>query len=598
MGLLRGNILQNAQRVLASKVITNELLRVMMMIIIISVIVDLSFLKLYDLTPKDAYPRDQMLVFSCISAVFIISQIFILRYIRQQNMKFVKTKQFRVIHYVVTATQWVLTFLILYVIFQMWFESSFDIRAVIAGITLSYGLGIMMTGFLSYQLFIWLRSNRGLTILLYLLSSSVITVSAFFTLLFLDSVSAMYTEVTPKISGTGLYLTPFQNTSLLLANVFAILSFIITWFATAVLLNYRSNQIGRIRYRIIVALPLVYFLTQFVSLFTDEFAPLVSIDPVTFTITLTLIFTLSKLAGGILFGFAFWSIAKTIDDEFIVAKNLIRLAGYGFVILFMSTQTVAFSVIPYPPFGFVTILFYGISSYTILVGIYFSVIVISQDSKLRTTIKRIATNQPALFADISYAHLEDMIEKKAMRLAQGFATEYKSSRVMEADNDKHMRNYAMLVIDELKSFNPIFPKVVEKEKEILSNSRVFSALVNGKLLEFINDDHFTLFREVMDRHRRGKHGGIRLITLIDRSTANIVKGFLAIGVEVKHITNLYSVQFVASEREVLEITLDENKLVVEKDSSRVRSYLNIFEDLWTHGTDARKRISELKAGDS
>lgn len=425
----------------------------------------------------------------------------------------------------------------------MWFESSFDIRAVIAGITLSYGLGIMITGFLSYQLFIWLRSNRGLTILLYLLSSSVITVSAFFTLLFLDSVSAMYTEVTPKISGTGLYLTPFQNTSLLLANVFAILSFIITWFATAVLLNYRSNQIGRIRYRIIVALPLVYFLTQFVSLFTDEFAPLVSIDPVTFTITLTLIFTLSKLAGGILFGFAFWSIAKTIDDEFIVAKNLIRLAGYGFVILFMSTQTVAFSVIPYPPFGFVTILFYGISSYTILVGIYFSVIVISQDSKLRTTIKRIATNQPALFADISYAHLEDMIEKKAMRLAQGFATEYKSSRVMEADNDKHMRNYAMLVIDELKPFNPIFPKVVEKEKEILSNSRLFSALVNGKLLEFINDDHFTLFREVMDRHRRGKHGGIRLITLIDRSTANIVKGFLAIGVEVKHITNLYSVQY-------------------------------------------------------
>jgi hypothetical protein len=187
----------------------------------------------------------------------------------------------------------------------------------------------------------------------------------------------VYVEVTPKISGTRLYITGFQNTSLLLANIFSILSFITTWCATAVLLGHRPRQFGQMRNWVIVGLPLIFFLSQFISLFTNEFALVGSSDPtnylLTFAIVLTLVFTLSKLAGGILFGLAFWSIAKTINDEFVVAKNLIKLAGYGFVILFMSTQTVAFSIIPYPPFGFVTVLFYGISSYMILVGVYFSV---------------------------------------------------------------------------------------------------------------------------------------------------------------------------------------------------------------------------------
>ena len=68
----------------------------------------------------------------------------------------------------------------------------------------------------------------------------------------------------------------------MLANVFAIMSFVVTWFATAVLLSYRSRRIGRIKYWVIIALPLIYFLSQFISSITDEFAPLISSDSVTF----------------------------------------------------------------------------------------------------------------------------------------------------------------------------------------------------------------------------------------------------------------------------------------------------------------------------
>jgi hypothetical protein len=409
----------------------------------------------------------------------------------------------------------------------------------------------------------------------------------------------MYTDITPKIYGTGLYLAPFQNISLLLTNILAVLSFIITWLATAVLLSYRSRHIGRKKYWFIVALPLVYFLSQFISLFTGGFASLISNDPVIFGIILTLIFTLSKLAGGILFGFAFWKMAGTIADEFIVPKNLVRLAGYGYVILFMATQTVAFSIIPYPPFGFATILFYGISSYMILVGVYFSVIVISQDSKLRSTIRKITENEPVLLADISYAQVEDVIEKRAMRLIQSFATEPSSSQAIESLQDVDFKNYAISVITAVKSFDPFYSKIIEKEREILSKSELFSACVEGTLLGFIRDDQLTVFRKIADKHRGGTHKGIRLITSIDHAVAELVEELLSMEVEVKHISNTISKQFVVSDRALLEIP-DSGKalgrrLQVEGDMTLVKHYINIFEGLWQSATDARQRIEELKS---
>ncbi|MGH9953519.1 MAG: hypothetical protein ACRD5J_18015, partial [Nitrososphaeraceae archaeon] len=314
-----------------------------------------------------------------------------------------------------------------------------------------------------------------------------------------------------------------------------------------------------------------------------------SSDPVIFGIILTMIFTLSKLAGGILFGIAFWKLADTISAEFVVPRNLVKLAGYGYVILFMATQTVAFSIVPYPPFGFVTILFYGISSYMILIGVYFSVIIISQDSRVRSTIKKITENEPTLLADISYSQVENAIEKKAMRLAQRFATEPSSNLVIEAHPEIDMRNYAMSVINEIRSFDPIYSKIIGKERELLSHSHIFSAYANGRLLEFIRDDHFALFRKLMDKYLRGTHKGIRLITSIDSPTVNVVEDFIAIGVEVKHVPDMSPKQFIVSDLGVLEIsTRPGGGLQVKDGTTLVSSYQYIFESIWRSAIDARR----------
>ena len=62
----------------------------------------------------------------------------------------------------------------------------------------------------------------------------------------------------------------------------SIVSFILTWVATAVLLHHYSQNLGRIKYWIIVSLPLVYFLSQFLSLSLNVFLSLLQSDPIFF----------------------------------------------------------------------------------------------------------------------------------------------------------------------------------------------------------------------------------------------------------------------------------------------------------------------------
>jgi hypothetical protein len=143
-----------------------------------------------------------------------------------------------------------------------------------------------------------------------------------------------------------------------------------------------------------------------------------------------------------------------------------------------------------------------------------------------------------------------------MRLVQSFAMESSSSLAIEQPSDENLRNYALSVITEVRFFDPIY-SIMEKERKILNGSQIFSAHIGSELLEFIRDDQFTLFSNLADRHRRGTHKGIKLITSIDHSTAPLVSG--AIGLEIKHRPDSNPIEFVVSDTAILDITHGRNK---------------------------------------
>jgi hypothetical protein len=130
------------------------------------------------------------------------------------------------------------------------------------------------------------------------------------------------------------------------------------------------------------------------------------------------IFNVSKAAGGIFFGIAFWATSKTIHRDNIVRQYLI-LAAVGFVLLFVADQAVVLVNAPYPPLGVTSISFMGLASYLIFTGIYSSAVSVSQDSKLRKSIRNFAIEkQTRLLDSIGSAHMEQEIQRQVLMLTK------------------------------------------------------------------------------------------------------------------------------------------------------------------------------------
>jgi len=165
--------------------------------------------------------------------------------------------------------------------------------------------------------------------------------------------------------------------------------------------------LGFIKYWIIVLIPLVYFLSQFQGVVLDVFAPLRALNPILFDVTYTLIFSATKSVGGILFGIAFWSVAKNIQNK--VVKNYLVISAYGMVLLFTANQPVSLTLIPYPPFGLATISFLGLSAYLVFIGIYSASLSVALDSTLRNMIRRMTLDEMKFLKDIGTSEMERTI---------------------------------------------------------------------------------------------------------------------------------------------------------------------------------------------
>jgi hypothetical protein len=73
---------------------------------------------------------------------------------------------------------------------------------------------------------------------------------------------------------------------------------------------------------------------------------------------------------------------------------------------------------PYPPLGLTSISFTGVASYLIFAGIYSSAVSISQDSKLRKSIRNFALTEASLLDSIGSAHMEQEIQNKVIMLTK------------------------------------------------------------------------------------------------------------------------------------------------------------------------------------
>ena len=378
--------------------------------------------------------------------------------------------------------------------------------------------------------------------------------------------------------------------------------FLLTWSGTIIVLRHHIQRVGRIKFWIIVMLPLVYFMSYYVTLYQD----LHPTSPVTTALSSDLIlpillYTHSASICGVLIGFGFRSISRSINQSSHVRDYMI-ITAYGFILYFIAGGATVLQA-GYPPFGLANVSFVGLASFLILVGLYHSAISVAHDVKLRKTIKKSAMEESKLLVSIGAAQMEQEIQRRVLKnTKQQQETLTQQTGVQSSLTEYEIKQYLTTVLREIKIIQNV-DEILKKQKDILeaSNEFLVCSRLSGLLLSYNN--YFDLYEKVMQKYRNDEHVGIRIVTSItDKEGADLSRLFINAGVEIKHVKNMPPIDFALSDKEMIatiqKVEGDEiiQNLLISNELPYIEHFNSIFEELWETGKDAEQRIKDIEEG--
>ena len=129
-------------------------------------------------------------------------------------------------------------------------------------------------------------------------------------------------------------------------------------------------------------------------------------------------------------------------------RKYLMLAAYGTMLLLSSTLAVRIISSPYPPFGIATITLLSIASYSMLIGIYFSAVFVSQDTKLRKAITKSSniSKQLRFMKNIGRSQMEDEIQKSVKLSMKNLSRSLEEQTGIQADWEENIRDYVDMVL--------------------------------------------------------------------------------------------------------------------------------------------------------
>jgi hypothetical protein len=448
---------------------------VMLSVIIVVLILDTSVSRATSVV-VERFSEARFATFVLMGVIPGVLQYFILKFVKKESISITTAKRlhFAMIHQITEFSQYFIVVIFLFVVLQMIFFSFYSVAALTLVTVISYTLASGMMILLASRFFGWFRVNRNSVVFLYGLSSGMITINLAVTGLFVADILQSQPDIVSSSHMINVpFIAPYSIADLLEYPyiVSSILSFILTWISTVWLLRHHSYSLGRIKFWVILCLPLVFFLLQFGPLFTDLLSPFFRTQPVLFVTFYTLFFASSKPVGGILFGIAFWSLAQKTKNN-VVIRNYLLLSAYGFMLLFVSNQAIVLTFNLYPSFGLASVCFIGLSSYLLVIGIYSSATSLSQDIKLRQSVRRSAIKELQFLEGIGMAQMKQQLEKRVLNIVKAEQNNMiEQTGVQTSLNENDMKNYLNEVLDEIKKNNKMRHDSAKQKGEFSFDAR-------------------------------------------------------------------------------------------------------------------------------
>ncbi|HEY6884443.1 MAG TPA: HAMP domain-containing sensor histidine kinase [Nitrososphaeraceae archaeon] len=538
-----------------------------------------------------------------------------------------KSRLIRVMHVAVTLIQYSLLGILLYILYN-------NLTYCYGYFSLCDGTGFLTTslyaiasitatiimGILSFKFFSWYRlNNRNFIVLFYGLAAAALAISisgdAFDKLLLAQIVQEKspsgaipqssfiyktfekyhgeieYKVVNPHI--TTLYVVPTPKLDLYNQIIYwtSDAPYILTWAGTALLLGYYYKRTGKLdlKFWIIISVPLILYLVGSGLIFSLP-------ADIPYRFYFRLVFRAGTIGSSVLFGLAFYIISRYLTTTKV--KDYLTISAIGIIMIGIANEISALQ----QTYGVAAHSLVLLASYLFTIGLYSSAISLSQDSSLRQSIRKSAIEVSKLVEVLGAPKIEQEIERRVLNVVSEQRQVLREQSGVDSSLTEHdVKQYLGNVLKEIKILRDV-EEILKKGKEILQASYQFIVCSRFAGIRLFHNNYFDVYQKVMERYRKGEHKGVKLVTTIDKDNTDLVKKFLGIGVQIRHIRNMPPIDFAVSDKEMIATTekMEPEELIrsllVTNKQPYISHFVFIFDELWKNGIDAKDRIAAIEQG--
>jgi signal transduction histidine kinase len=312
-----------------------------------------------------------------------------------------------------------------------------------------------------------------------------------------------------------------------------------------------------------------------------------------------LVFRAGTIGSSVLFGLAFYIATKNLSSG-IRVKDYLAISAMGIIPIGIANEISALQ----QTFGVAAHSLVFLSSYLFSIGLYSLAISVSQDSSLRKSIRSSTMEVVKLLDIIGTPQMKQEIERRVLNTAKEQQSVLLEQTGIEPSlTERDMKQYLGTVLKDIKILKNV-DEILGKGKEVLESSYEFSLCSRVSGLHLAYNNYFSSYEKIIDKYKNGKHKGIKLITtIVDKDAADLVKKFLDIGVQIRHINNMPPIDFAVSDKEIVATTEKTEEpeeviksLLVSNEQAYINHYAFIFNELWKDGIDAKERILTIEQG--
>ena len=361
---------------------------------------------------------------------------------------------------IVKTTQYALLALLIAITIQMVLFTQYSAAFFTAIACISFSTAAFIIGYLSIKFFSWYKSNHNFVILICGIT---------FTLLAIGLVAVVIIVggnllLEKRINGTVYPLSKEPSSpekreidsakESRLWNIVIMpsrLAFILYWITNVLLLRNYSAKVGRTKFWAIVSLPLIGFVV--VNLIVILSTLIIGTSPfgLLFLTVTRIIIVFVILVSGIFFAIMFLTMGKTMKNAGQShIQDYLRCSAYG-IIIFVLSLTIHLGSLLFPPTVLLPWAFAGFASFLVSFGFYSLAISVSQDIKLRKSIKNFVISESTLFDSIGTAEMQVRLEQQVSKIVREQEEEMeKHTEIKPSLTEEDMKSYLSEVIQEVK----------------------------------------------------------------------------------------------------------------------------------------------------